>query len=94
MAGVGTSMGAHRELTGEGKRKQGRGLGAAWGAARGAMGLLLSLLVRAAAAGCFVLAVRERRQEGGWRKERKKKRNEKKKRKNMEIFSNLKISEK
>jgi hypothetical protein len=63
-----------------GKRKQGRGLGVTWGAARGAMGLLLSLLVCAAVAGCFVLAVPEKK-EGGRRNREIKKRNEKKREK-------------
>jgi hypothetical protein len=73
-----------------GKRKQGHGLGATWGAARGAMGLLLSLLVCAAVAGCFVLAVPEKK-EGGRRKREIKKRNEKKREKKKKYgkFSKL-----
>jgi hypothetical protein len=39
MAGVGGSMGAHRELAGEGKRGE-EARGAAWGAARGRHGLV------------------------------------------------------
>jgi hypothetical protein len=73
---MGRPWGAH--WRGErGGRRRGRG-----GAARvqlgrhgellgGAMGLLLSLLVRVTAAGCFVSSVRERRQEGGRRGKRK-----------------------
>jgi hypothetical protein len=76
-----------RGRRGKGKRKQGHGLGAVWGAARGTMGLLLSLLVRAAAAGCFALAVREKQKEGR-RKEKEKKRKGRK-RKNMKFFPNL-----
>jgi hypothetical protein len=83
MARVGASMGAHGELAGEGKEGEweeeagGRGLGAAWGAARGAMGLLLSLLMRAAAARCFTLneldVRKERMNERRKRKGRKRK---------------------
>jgi hypothetical protein len=66
---------------GKGKRKQGHGLGAAWGACRGAMGLLLSLLMRAAAARCFVLnelGVRMERRRKERRKRKGRKRKEKK----------------
>jgi hypothetical protein len=89
MAGVELIEGSHGELTGEGKegegggrvgRRQGAWLGVAWGAARGAMGLLLSLFVRAPAAGCFVLNELDVRKERR-RKERRKRKGRKRKEK-------------
>jgi hypothetical protein len=80
-----------RGRRGKGKRKQGHGLGAAWGAARVTMRMLLSLLVRAAAAGCFVLKELDVRKERRRKERRKRKGKEKKKRKNMKKISNSKI---
>jgi hypothetical protein len=99
-------MGAHGELTGEGKeggrgRRRGTQLGdAAWGGGASCGGLLwrgllgaawVSPLLAWALCSC-VLYVR-RTKEGGRRKREEKKRKEKKreKRKNIEIFPNLKF---
>jgi hypothetical protein len=104
MTGVGASMGAHGELTGEGKEGEGkelpwepmdRGLGAAWGAARAAGGHHGEGL--RAACVCLVLcscAVREnRKQEGEEEKEeREKKKKRGKKKKIWKKFQTCKFS--
>jgi hypothetical protein len=104
MAGVELIEGSHVELTGEGKegegggrvgRRQGAWLGVAWEAARGTMGLLLPLFVRAAAAGCFVLneldVRKERRKERRKRKEKEGKEKRKNKEKIWKIFQTWKF---
>jgi hypothetical protein len=83
-------MGSSPEMgrRGKGKRKYGHGLGAVWGAAKGTMGLLLSLLVPAAA-GCFVLAVREKQKERRRKEKERRKEKKRKEKKKYEIFSKL-----
>jgi hypothetical protein len=88
--GSSSERGKKGKEEGEGGEGRGRDLGAAWGASRGAMGQLLSLLVRAAAAGCFVLNELDMRKERR-RKERRKRKGRKRKEKNMENFPILKI---
>jgi hypothetical protein len=93
MTGVGASIGAHGEVTREGKQGEGeegeggtaRGRDMGRPARGGTMGRACGrCFPTRAAATCSRLAVHEK-QEGGRRKERKKKKKEKK-RKNMEIF--------
>jgi hypothetical protein len=96
MAGVGASMGAHGELTGEGKEGEGEGgeggapRGRSMGRGRAAGGVpwggtvsLLVLLLRSLCLPC----VRNRKEKG---EEKEKEGKEKKKRKNKEIFWKIK----
>jgi hypothetical protein len=90
-------MGAHWELAGEGKEERGRGhgLGATWGASRGAPWEGLQELLTAS---CFLFSVtccvQERNRKKKRREEREKKRREKERKKERNFFSNLEISEK
>jgi hypothetical protein len=91
-------MGAHGELTGEGKEKGERGRGAqlGWGAQLG--GTVGALLGAAWLGSCVRLAIRKlldvRKEKKRRKKERRKRKGRKRKEKNMENFLNLKISEK
>jgi hypothetical protein len=97
MAGVGASMGAHGELTGEGKEKRERGRGLGWhgegqGAAGGAaMEGLEAALLFVSRWGCSLLRAAVCEKDEGRRKEKERRKQkegkEKKEKKKYEKFS-------